>query len=68
MMAYNIQNYRVSGVCPSSGILINLKTHRLGNWICFCLQVKVGRYLLCCVPQKELTSLISGPVIAVSSF
>jgi hypothetical protein len=40
-MVYNTQNYRVSGLCPSSGILENRK--RFGKWICFRSQVRLGK-------------------------
>jgi hypothetical protein len=35
MMLCNIQNHLVSGLCASSVIQNNYKTHRYGNWICF---------------------------------
>jgi hypothetical protein len=54
-MVCNTQDYWVFGLCPSSGILRNLRTQRFGNWICFHLQVR-GRHLLCWVLYKELTS------------
>jgi hypothetical protein len=38
-MVYDIQDYLVSGLCPSSGILKNRRTQRFGNWICFRPQV-----------------------------
>jgi hypothetical protein len=34
------QDYWVSGLCPSSGILNNRRTQRFGNWICFRPQVR----------------------------
>jgi hypothetical protein len=58
---YNTQNHWVSVLCPSSGILNNWKTQRVGNSICFHPQVSGGIHLLCLVPQKGLTS-ITGPV------
>jgi hypothetical protein len=44
-MVYDIQDYWVFGLCPSSGILKTQKntTFRklvFGNWICFRLQVR----------------------------
>jgi hypothetical protein len=41
-----IQNYWVSALCPSSGIVITRK-QCFGNWICFRSQVRVGRHQLC---------------------
>jgi hypothetical protein len=41
-----IQNYWVSELYPSSGILNNKKT-RFGNWICFRRQVTAERHILC---------------------
>jgi hypothetical protein len=38
-MVYDIQDYWVLGLCPSSGILKN-RTQRFGNWICFRPQVR----------------------------
>jgi hypothetical protein len=38
-MVYDIQDYWVFGLCPSSGILKNRRT-RFGNWICFRPQVR----------------------------
>jgi hypothetical protein len=55
------QNHWVSRLCPLIGILNTRKTKRFGNWICFRLQVRWGRHLLCWVLQKELTS-ITAPV------
>jgi hypothetical protein len=34
------QNYWVSGLCPSSGIINNYNAQRFENWICFRLQVR----------------------------
>jgi hypothetical protein len=48
-MMHNTQNYWVSGLCPSSGIL-NTRKEGLENWICFRPQVMGGRHLLCWVP------------------
>jgi hypothetical protein len=39
-LQYIIQNYWVSGLCPSSGLLETSKTQRFGNWICFRPQVR----------------------------
>jgi hypothetical protein len=39
-MVYDIQDYWVFGLCPSSGILRNRTTQRFGNWICFRPQVR----------------------------
>jgi hypothetical protein len=38
-MVYDIQDYWVFGLCPSSGILEN-RTQRFANWICFRPQVR----------------------------
>jgi hypothetical protein len=38
-MVYNTQNYRVFGLCPSSGIL-KTREQCFRNWICFHLQVR----------------------------
>jgi hypothetical protein len=54
---FNIQNHWVYGLRPSYGILIKHKTKPFGNWICFLLQVRGRRLLLCLVPYKELTSI-----------
>jgi hypothetical protein len=39
-MVYDIQDYWVFGLCPSSGILKNRRTQRFGNWISFHPQVR----------------------------
>jgi hypothetical protein len=33
MMVYNTQVYRVSGLCPSSGILKNIKEHNVSETV-----------------------------------
>jgi hypothetical protein len=39
-MVYDIPDYWVFGLCPSSGILKNRRTQRFGSWICFRPQVR----------------------------
>jgi hypothetical protein len=39
-MVYDIQDYWIVGLFPSSSILKNRKTQRFGNWICFHPQVR----------------------------
>jgi hypothetical protein len=46
MMVYNTQNYWISGLYSSSGVLNNKITQLFGNFICFRPQVRWGRHLL----------------------
>jgi hypothetical protein len=52
-----VQNYWVSGLCPSSGILNTRKYNLLENWICFHPQVRGRRHLLSSVREKKLNSI-----------
>jgi hypothetical protein len=64
-----IHNHCVSGLCPSFGILNNLKIQCFGNWICFRLQAIAGRHLICWVPGSLIwLALSKGPnIVAVST-
>jgi hypothetical protein len=52
--------FRVSGLCSSSGILNSFEMQHFENWVCFCLQVRGGKHLLCWVKWLKL-ALSSGP-------
>jgi hypothetical protein len=42
--------FRITGFCSSSVILTKYRTKRFGNCICFRLQKRRGRHLLCWDP------------------
>jgi hypothetical protein len=49
------QNYWVSGLCPSSGMLNNVELQRFGNRVCFLLQVREGgTYSVGCLVTANL--------------
>jgi hypothetical protein len=59
---YNLQKLKtrhcVCGLCPDVW-----KSHRFGNWICFCFQVRGGRNLLrWTVDEVNEVSCSNGPI------
>jgi hypothetical protein len=60
-MMYNTQNYWIFGLRPSSRVPKTRKRNILETGF-FCLQGRGGRYLLCWVRKKGLTSITGQPM------
>jgi hypothetical protein len=59
-VVYNTLNYRVLGLCPSSGVLNKDTEHDIfGNWVCFRSQV-TGRYNPSSQRQNYITNDIQS--------
>jgi hypothetical protein len=57
-MVYNIQNYWVSGLRPSSGNLKTIEHNVKEIGSVSVLRWRVGKHLFCLVSKKDLTSVI----------